>query len=268
MNPTVADVLTALESIAPTRLAEEWDRIGLMVGRAEAEVNGVLVAVDPTEEALETANGYGDDCLVSHHPLLFKPLGLVDPSEPIGRVVALALARGVSILAAHTNLDKAPGGVSDVLAGVLGLAEVEALLPQAGSPSPAGLGRLGRLERRMRLADLAERAKAALGLGAVRVAGELEAQVRRVAVCGGSGGDLVPVAAQAGAQVLVAGEIGHHAARQAEALGLALIETGHFTSEAPVVPVLAQRLGANLKNAGWTVTVKAHTSQGEPFATV
>ena len=268
MNPTVADVLTALESIAPTRLAEEWDRIGLMVGRAEAEVNGVLVAVDPTEEALETANGYGADCLVSHHPLLFKPLGLVDPSEPIGRVVALALARGVSILAAHTNLDKAPGGVSDVLAGVLGLAEVEALLPQAGSPSPAGLGRLGRLERRMRLADLAERAKAALGLGAVRVAGELEAQVRRVAVCGGSGGDLVPVAAQAGAQVLVAGEIGHHAARQAEALGLALIETGHFTSEAPVVPVLAQRLGANLKNAGWTVTVKAHTSQGEPFATV
>jgi len=205
---------------------------------------------------------------VSHHPLIFKPLGLVDPSEPVGRVVALALARGVSVLAAHTNLDKAPGGVSDVLAGVLGLVEIEALLPQAGSPSPTGLGRLGRLERRMRLADLAKRVKQALGLGAVRVVGGLKAQVRRVAVCGGSAGDLVPVAAQAGAQALIAGEIGHHAARQAEALGLVLIEAGHFASEAPVVPMLTQRLDANLKNAGWTVTVKAHTSQGEPFVTV
>lgn len=268
LKPTVADVLTALESIAPTLLAEDWDRVGLMVGRTGAEVAGVLVALDPTEEAVEAAVGRGADCLVSHHPLLFKPLDLVDPSEPVGRIVALALARSVSILAAHTNLDKAPEGVSDVLAGLLGLTEVDVLLPQAETPFPAGLGRLGRLERGMRLADLAERVKAALGLGAVRVAGGLEAQVGRVAVCGGAGGDLVPFAAQAGAQVLIAGEIGHHAARQAEALGLALIEAGHFASEAPVVPHLAQRLEAGLKKAGWTVPVRAHATQGQPFVTV
>jgi len=264
MKLTLGQVLAALEEIAPPSLAESWDRVGLMLGGLDAPVNGVLVALDPTLDAVEAAVAVNANCLVTHHPLIFKPLEAIDLARPVGQVVAAALRREINLLAAHTNFDAAAGGVSDVLAGLMDLKEVEPLLPLAERPG-AGLGRVGRLTENLRLAVLAGRVKQVLGLKAARVVGRLEMQVRRLAVCGGSGGSLIEAAAAASAQALLTGEIGYHAARQAEALGLAVIEAGHHATEAPAMVVLAERLGAALSAAGFKTAVRAYSARQELY---
>ncbi len=264
MKPSVAEILAALESIAPTAWAEEWDNVGLMVGAPGAEVSGVLVALDATLEAVESTAAAGAECLVVHHPLLFKPLSALDTERPVGQAIEAAMKKGVAVLAVHTNLDAAPGGVSDVLAVLLGLDAIEVLAPKAGQ-ARVGLGRIGRLAVPLRLKALVEQVKEVLSVDAVRVVGRPEVQVRSLAVCGGSAGDLVEAAFARGAHALLAGEISHHAAREAEALGLALIEAGHYATEAPMVPVLAERLGEELNAAGFSIKVVAHAAQKEPF---
>jgi len=263
---TVADLLAALQSVAPAQLAEDWDRVGLMVGRLDSRVSGVLVALDATVEAVAAARQQGLNALVTHHPLLFRPLGVVDWSKPTGAAVAEAVKQEVSVLAAHTNLDSVQGGVSDVLADLLGLSQVEVLIPLAGQDR-AGLGRTGNLDRPLSLAGFIELVKKVLKVDSVQVAGRPETEILRVAVCGGSGGDLVQAAWSSGAQVLLTGEVPHHAAREAEFLGLALIAAGHFATEAPVTPVLARRLEETLSAAGRPLKIKTHDAQQPPFET-
>ncbi len=267
MKPTIAHILAALNEIAPAGLAEEWDKIGLMVGSLETEVSGILTALDPSLEAVEAAAESGADCLVTHHPLLFKPLEVVDTASPVGGVVAEAIRRGVAIVAAHTNLDSASGGVNDVLAERVGLVEPAVLAPKAESET-VGLGRVGRLVEPETLGRLAGRVKEALEAAAVRVVGDLEASVERVAVCGGSAGGLIEAALRAEAQVIVTGEMGYHDALTARAVGLNVIEAGHYATEAPVVPVLAERLTIELNRAGFAVTAQVHAGRGEPYAAV
>jgi len=235
-----------------------------MVGRPRETVRGVLVALDATVEAVRAAREKGLNVLLTHHPLLFRPLEVVDPSRPVGAAVVEAVKGGICVLAAHTNLDSARGGVSDVLAGLLGLKEVAPLLPREGWPQ-AGLGRIGELEGEREMSEVVALVKASLGLAAVRAVGRPEGMVARVAVCGGSGGDLVEPARDQGADLLVTGEVSHHSARAAEFLGLGVIEAGHYSTEAPVVPVLARRLKAGLVRSGAAVPVEVFETQREPF---
>ena len=260
----LGDLIEALEAIAPIGLAEDWDRVGLMVGRPREEVRGVLLALDATVEAVRAARERGLNVLLTHHPLLFKPLEVVDPSRPVGAVVAEALKGGICVVAAHTNLDSAAGGVNDVLAELLGLTRTVPLLPMEGRPG-VGLGRIGELEAPRTMSAVTDLAKARLGLKAVRTVGRPERAVSRVAVCGGSGGDLVEPALDQGADLLLTGEASHHSARAAEFLGLGLIEAGHYATEAPVVPVLARRLRTALEGAGASTPVEVLETQREPF---
>ena len=254
-----------LESLAPAGLAEKWDNVGLMVGSPADPISGVTVSLDATQEALSAARKSGSDLLLTHHPLLFKPLSTVDSANPTGAVVYQAVREGIAVAAAHTNLDSAAGGVNDVLAGLLGLIGTRPLVPSSEREG-AGMGRLGRFERPLRLGEAAEEVKRVLGIKAVMVVGEPGRLVREVAVCGGSGGDLVGPARAAGADLLVTGEVGHHRAREAEFMDLAVIEAGHYATEAPVVPVLAARLSEALKTAGIPLAVNFYEEEKAPLS--
>ncbi|MBU2489128.1 MAG: Nif3-like dinuclear metal center hexameric protein [Proteobacteria bacterium] len=129
VQTTVRDVERALENVAPSRLAENWDNVGLMVGDRTALVTKILLALDPMAEVLAEAADSGCDCVVTHHPLFFTPLARMDLSEPVAREAAFCVAHGLTLLCAHTNLDKAPGGVNAQLANRLGLTEVTGLGP-------------------------------------------------------------------------------------------------------------------------------------------
>jgi len=127
MAATVAQIISILEKIAPSRLAEDWDNVGLQIGQKDWPVQTVWVALDPDPEVVNAACEKGVDLLVTHHPLLFKPLHRIDWETPTGVVIRTALENRLTVYSAHTNLDKVSGGVNDVLTERIGLTNVDVL---------------------------------------------------------------------------------------------------------------------------------------------
>ncbi len=214
-----------MEQWAPPALAEEWDNPGLLVD-AGTLVRRVLVTLDITPAVVEEAHRLGCQLVVSHHPVIFKPVRRLQQGD-----AAFLLARyGISALCAHTNLDAAYGGVNEVLAGRLERDMVQPL---------EGRGRVGDRES-ISPAQLAEQVGRLLN--APVLLADAGRPVTRVAVVGGSGGEFFAAAAQAGAQCLVTGEASHHHGLDALDQGVSLIVAGHFATEWPVVPEMARRL--------------------------
>ena len=115
---------------APLPLQDGFDNAGLQIGLTEAEVAGVLLCLDVTEAVVDEAVASGCNLIVSHHPLIFSPLKRITGSNYIERCVIKALANGIAIYSAHTNIDNAPGGVNYRIAEKLGLQNVRILVPK------------------------------------------------------------------------------------------------------------------------------------------
>lgn len=357
----VADLVRAMENIAPTRFAAAWDNVGLIVGDAFSELTRVLLTIDCTPAVLDEAVRGGFGAVVSYHPPVFEAQKRFLAGSP-----AFEAARaGIAIVSPHTALDVADGGANDVLADALGMTDreplraVEApdvacklvtfvpaehvdavsravfdagagrigkysscsfrapgtgtffgeagaspvvgragqleqaaelrletvvpidrvadvvralrathpyeepafdLVRLAAAPEARGLGRVGAVPR-AKVRAFAERVKRALGADHVLVAGSLEREVTRAAVCAGSGGALVKDAARAGAQLLLTGELRHHDALAATAAGLDVICTRHSTSERGALAALEKRLSESLPG----VTVERSREDRDPF---
>ena len=127
----VRDVIAAVDGLAPFDLAESWDHVGLQVGAPGDEVHRVLVTLEVDDAALDEASRRGCDLLLVHHPLIFDPLARLSDDTEAGRLALRAARDGVAVIAAHTNLDKARGGIADVVAGMLGLKATAPLAPAA-----------------------------------------------------------------------------------------------------------------------------------------
>lgn len=227
---TVGEVAAYINQWAPFASAEEWDNVGLLVGSALQPVSGILTALDVTPAVVKQAAACGASLIVSHHPVIFRRLSALD-----GEGAAYAAARhGMAAIAAHTNLDKAPGGVNDLLAARLGLENV--------MPAPDGLCRAGTLPSPLSPAAFARYAAGALALpaGILRWA-DGGRDVYRVAVCGGAGGDCLP-SLPPDTDAFVTGELHYHEWPPHPALTLAA--AGHFYTEAGIAGRLAERLAA------------------------
>lgn len=245
---TVRDILAFLDTCAPFATAEEWDNPGLLVGDAAAPVSRVLVALDVTPGALKAAQGVGANLLITHHPVIFAPLKRLESSSMPYRLAGA----GIALIAAHTNLDKTAGGVNDTLAARLGLTDVQV--------AEDGMTRIGTLPQEIAPAAFAGMVNAALGT-ASRL-GRGEKPIRTVAVCGGSGGDLIPALAGK-VDAFVTGEVKHHQWLEAESVGLTVLESGHYATEAPVVDTLCSWLS----DAFPALSVLPYY-EGEPYSTV
>jgi len=145
MLPALIDIVDSLFSWAPACLSEDWDNIGLQTGDPFRPVSRVVISLDITQDVLGFALDVKGDVVVSHHPLIFKPIRSIDLSDSNARLLAGFLRRGISVVSMHTNLDAAVGGVNDILASVIGLENTCPLLPD-DSDSRAGLGRVGFLK--------------------------------------------------------------------------------------------------------------------------
>ena len=249
MAVSFGEVVAALDARYDPALAESWDAVGLVCGDPRDAVRRVLFAVDPVAAVVDEAIEAEAQLVVTHHPLFLTPVHGVPATDPKGRLVHRLIRGGTGLFVAHTNADRAAGhGVNDALAAVLGLVEPVPLEPVAGNPR-AGLGRIGQLPHPLTLAAFAERVGAALPatVGGVRAAGDPDRTVRRVAVCGGSGGSLLGAAAAAGADVLLTSDLKHHPASEAvESGGPALCDAAHFATEWPWLPVAAAALERDL----------------------
>ncbi len=272
MTATVAEILEIMENLVPACLAQQWDNVGLQVGDARWPVSVVRVALDATRAVVQEAVDGGGGLLITHHPLIFRPLKSIDLQSHQGALIARALAGKVAVFAAHTNLDAAVGGVNDILARRLGLEDLAPLSAgdtqgcAAGAAQPgSGLGRVGRLPQPVELAALAADIQRRLGLAAVKICGDPRLTVERVAVCSGSGSGLMKDFFASGAQVYISGDLHYHDAMDAAAAGRGLIDVGHFASEFLVVETLARELRRRIAAAGIETEVRACAIEKDPF---
>ena len=231
MSATVAQVLELVNRIAPFELAEEWDNVGLLAGSPERPVEKVLCALDLRLEVIEEARHKGCQLIVTHHPILFRGRKNLRETDAEGRLLCALVRSGIAMIAAHTNFDNASPGVNDALAAALGLENIAVL------------------ENGMRLGEIKQtdfgmfccNAEDALR-GPVRCYGDVEKQVRRIAVLGGAGEDYAQQALRAGADVYLTGEMAYHKALDATDNGLCVVEAGHAATEYPAISLLCRGL--------------------------
>lgn len=370
MTATVGKISAYMEELAPLEWAEQWDNVGLQVGAPSTLVGRILVALELTGSVIEEAVQTQADLVVVHHPPIFRPLKALRFDTPGGRRLQRLVQHGISLYAAHTNLDQAAGMTNDSLAAAAGLGEHEVLqrvgeerdlklvvfvprgheeavldalaregaghvgnyshctyqtpgtgtfLPLAGSnpflgrqgeleraeeirletivaeskarraveamlqahpyeevaydlyplANPGrqrGHGRIGRLAQPVTLGEMVRRLKAQLNTPAVRVVGDPGRAVTTVAVGAGSGGSLIGQAARRGADLLITGDVGYHDAQEALDLGLAVVDVGHYNSEAIVVRPLAAHLRQCLAADGLAAVVIEAQAGQDPFA--
>lgn len=255
---TVDHLCRAMDAIAPPRLAEAWDNVGLLVGDRAAPLGRVLLAIDLTRPVLDEAVGLGCSAVVAYHPVIFSGL-----KRLLAGTVAYELARrGVAVYSPHTALDVADGGTNDVLADAVGMtarAPLRVTVPAEG----LGLGRVGPVAAIERGALLAK-VRAALAVEHLLVAGPREGEVTRVAVGAGACGDLLDEVIASGAGLYLTGEMRHHDALRAAAAGVTVACALHSNSERRTLVVLAERLRAALPG----VDVGVSTVDRDPFGVV
>jgi dinuclear metal center YbgI/SA1388 family protein len=371
LRTKLSDIVGIINKIAPPALAEDWDNVGLQVGDPAHEIERIMVALDPCPEAVDAAIKNSCQLLLTHHPLIFKPLKRITTTDATGRLIHQAIANGLAIISLHTNYDVTQNGVNDLLAEALGVtfcrplkvshreellkltvfvplshheAVLNALLPfswlsgnyadcsfttsgqgtfrplAGASPyigrvgervcveesrfellirkadlqpalkslrkahpyeEPAfditpllndglqsGIGRIGLLESTPLLKDFAERVKKCLGTTSLRIVGNPEQRISKLALCGGSGASLLRDAAREGADLFLTGDIKYHEAREAQSLGIALIDAGHFATERLMVDGLSLQVEEELSSRRFDIKVLRCTAESDPFAVI
>jgi dinuclear metal center YbgI/SA1388 family protein len=260
-------VVDALDGRYPRAWAEQWDRVGLVLGDFDHPVGTVLCVVDCVPETVDQALAVGADLIVAHHPLLLKPVSSVAPDTFKGRIIHRLIRADVALYTAHTNADVAAPGVSDALAARLDLGRLRPLVPAQGPAEGGGrgIGRIGELAAPMSLADFTAFAAGRLPATAagVRAAGDPDRLLRTVAVCGGAGDGFLADAARAGVDAYLCADLRHHpASEHLAAGGPALLDVAHWATERPWLDDVAAWLGgrfpvdavvSDLDTDPWTV---------------
>ena len=266
---TVADICALMERWYPAHTAESWDKVGLIAGGRSRTVRRVYLALDPVRATVEEAIDHGADMMITHHPLLLRGASFLSEDDAKGAILAQAARAHLRIFHAHTNADVAHGGVAHSLANLLELRDQEVLSPSGvdAEGRVIGLGRVGHVTP-MSLADyarlVAERLPA--GPNGLLVAGPLDMEVRTVAVSGGSGDHFLEAAREAGADAYVSADLRHHPVSEHCDNGTpAVICTSHWASEAPWLPVLADKLRDAAREASIELEVEVSTIVTEPW---
>jgi dinuclear metal center YbgI/SA1388 family protein len=250
------DLLHVLDSIAPLRFAEPWDNVGLLTGDPDASVTRVLLTTDLTHAVADEALSAGCELCVAYHPVLFEPVKRVRSDSVLHR----AIRAGLAVYSPHTALDVAPGGTNDMLADALGLGE-RAPLHLTFPAEGRGVGRVGTLPAKVARAELIERVKRELGLGAVLVAGPRGGEVTRAAVCAGAGRGLLDDVIRQKAELYLTGELPHHDALRAAAAGVTVVCTLHSNSERAALGRLEGRIEAGAPG----IEVRISEADRDPF---
>ena len=226
----IKELVSALERFAPLPLQDGFDNAGLQIGLTEAEATGALLCLDVTEAVLDEAITLGYNVVISHHPLIFKGYKSITGKNYVERCIMKAIKNDILVYAAHTNLDNAPGGVNFKIAEKIGLKNVRILEPKGEEWPQAGAGVIGELEVPETELEFLRRIKRSFEVGCLKHNKLMGREIQTVALCGGAGAFLIPIAIRNRADVFITGEIKYHDyfGREADIL---LAEIGHYESE-------------------------------------
>lgn len=250
---TVGDVYRSIDGLAPFDTAVPGDNVGLLIGGMERPADTVLTALDVTPGVVREARALGAQLVVAHHPLMFSPIQRLDEADPEAALIASLIRADISMIAAHTNLDMAHGGVNDALVAQLGwTADKSGVFLRSGPLAPG-----------MTLGDSQAIVASQLDTTVLRY-GDAGKAVRRFALCSGAGGSEVASAAAMGADVLLTGEIKHNQVLDALARGMGILACGHRATEICAADVLCRHLQSDAN--ALELKVRVFVSKVDPFA--
>ncbi len=227
----IFDFYNFIDTIAPFSTQENWDNSGFLVGDGNKEVKKVLVALDVTEPVLNEAAEKNVQLIVSHHPVIFGALKEIHPKN----IAFLAAEKGIAVISAHTCLDIADGGVNDCLAEALNLKNIVKV------DDGEGLIRMGELKEEFSCEDFIKYVAEKINVCGIKYT-PTDKLIKKVAVCGGSGGDLYPAAMAAGADAYVTANIKHNLFIDMRRDEFCVLDAGHFCTENTVIKPLAEKM--------------------------
>ncbi|MCP3876599.1 MAG: Nif3-like dinuclear metal center hexameric protein [Desulfobacteraceae bacterium] len=269
---TTKDILELLNIIAPFDIAEEWDNSGFQVGDLNREVKKIIVGLDVTMSLMKEAKQGKFDLVLTHHPLMMKFENSIDFNKMPGSAIEIAAQNKIGIISVHTNLDKANDGLNDYFAAKIGVQDTRAFIKEDHSSMPSeeaiGMGRIGYLKCETKLKQLGVKIKEKFGLNYLRVTGDMQLPVKKIAICTGSGGSLTDRFLKSGADVYITGDIKYHEARRVEEYKKGLIDVGHFGSEHIAVDLLADKLSQAIQKAGQNIQIIQFKKEKDPFTIV
>ncbi len=266
MRATVNQIVKAIASNIPEYAAEDWDNVGLQVGAPDAIVEKVLVCLEVSDAVIDEAIERHCNMIISHHPLIFRPLKTLSEVNPKGRLVSRLIKSDIALYVMHTNYDHYEFGLSDLLAKALCLQDIAPLIkvmPQYGESF--ALGKRGKLKAPLSAEAFAAHLKESLSLQSVRLAGDMAKTISTVAVISGAGMDFIGDVAQFGVDAYVTGDAKYHEVVESLHFGLLLADVGHFESEVIFADGFARQLSQIAARQGLAVEVLAATAEKPPF---
>lgn len=231
----IRQLVEILETLAPSKLAQTWDNTGISFGDLDKEISKVMVALEPSEVVIDQAIELGVDMLITHHPLIFKPIGSLTYDSLIGRKIIKLAQNDITAFSMHTNMDVSV--MAQESADILGLKDVKILEVthrdmDSGAEKLYGFGSIGYVKENMSLVQCVKFVKEKLNIQNVRVIGDInKQQVRKIAILPGSGKSFINHVIQEDVDVLITGDIDYHCASDARDLGISIIDAGHFETE-------------------------------------
>ncbi len=258
MPATVEQVLEFLNTLAPLSTAESYDNVGLLTGSPTAAVTGIAACLDITQEIIDETLSKNANLVVSHHPVIFQPVKRILAGSPVYTLVR----NDISAIAMHTNFDMCEAGVNDAMLELLGWESTEVL--EQTNPNGLGIGRTVNLPLGFTAKALAEHCKQSLDLECVKYCEGDTHAITRVAVCSGSGGDLLGRAKALGCHALITGDVKHSVWIEAVNSGMALIDAGHYGTEKCV----SHRIASLLSRAFPDIPVFTPDCEKEPCSYV
>lgn len=230
MAMNLDELVEVIEEIAPPATQEGWDNSGIQIAAGPMEIQKVLTSLEITDAVIEEADEEDADLIVTHHPLIFGGIKKIDYREMIGSYIVRLLNLGISVYSSHTPFDKLEGGNNDFLAEKIGLSYVRGFVCAEGENN---IGRVGELENPMTLVAMMDLIAERLQMDPeqIRAVGRPETLIERVGICTGAGADLMELALENGCQLFITGDLKYHDAQKARAMGLSVIDAGHYGTE-------------------------------------
>lgn len=266
------EIINLLNQWAPSYLIEEWDNTGFQIGDPEKKIEKILIALDLDRRVFQKAVEEDVGMIITHHPIIFQPLKSITRLNYKEKLIYDIIKKDIVVYNAHTNLDLAIGGVNCVLAQVLEIKDGEALnLVHREEINNAnlkknqdiayGYGRIGLVDEIL-LLDYLDKIKERLDVEDLIVYGDVNKNIKKVAVCGGSGSSFIYDAFLKGADLYITGDVKYHEAQYADELGLAIIDPGHYHTEKVILPVIKKYLQE--KTLG-TIEIQLYNESSPPY---
>lgn len=230
------NIINLYQTLFPESLQEDWDHSGVQIADYQRNVESVLFVIDITKDAVDFAAKNQVDLIISHHPLFFSPITSLIDSDGKSQLILSLIRENIDVYSMHTNIDKAEGGVSDGLLNLLNYGNL-------GAMDAEGFLRYTELDKNF--LEVADEIKMIFDKTELLYYGESNKQIRKLAVCGGSGGSFVELCIEKNVDLFITGDLKHHDVEMAIINNMNLIDLGHFDSEVHILKKMENGLKRN-----------------------